>query len=70
MIPKYRSTLYTGRSPAVLYCFQSCTAHNPASVLCPVSYDGSQPEQKCQTSAGEPFSFPSTGKIRESLHGH
>ena len=55
---------------AVLYCFQSCTAHNPASVLCPVSYDGSQPEQKCQTSAGEPFSFPSTGKIRESLHGH
>ena len=55
---------------AVLYCFQSCTAHNPASVLCPVSYDGSQPEQKCQTSAGEPFSFPTAGKIRESLHGH
>ena len=69
MIPKHRSTLYRTYS-AVLYCFQSCTAHNPASVLCPVSYDGSQPEQKCQTSAGEPFSFPAAGKIRESLHGH
>ena len=22
------------------------------------------------SSAGEPFSFPSTGKVRESLHGH
>ena len=36
---------------SVLYCFKSCTAHNPAPVLCHVSHAGGQPEQKCQTSA-------------------
>ena len=46
----------------MLYCFKSCTAHNPAPVLCHVSHDGGQPEQKCQTSAGEPFSFPFSRK--------
>ena len=70
MIPKYRNTLYTGRVLQCYIVFSLVLLIILLLFLCHVSYDGSQSEQKCQTSAGEPFSYSSAGKIRESLHGY